>query len=299
MRDQWSRTTRRRFIQTSAMVGTGLLVGGRRAFGQALDPIKNLRKFVAPLPLPGSGLALAAPDKAQYNQTGAQADFYQIVMGQYRQSFHPDLPTTRLWGYADATNGLPNWSYLGASIVATKGTPVRINFVNRLPPVHPLPIDHTIPGAETGQNVNRTAPHLHGGFVVWPSDGGPFHWSTPLLQHGSSWVRWLPNRLGIKTDDYYYSNAQTARMMWYHDHAVGITRLNAYAGLAAGYFLIDGDEAADVRGRGRGPPEPDPGDPAGPPGEELQERGRPVGTRGRPRLPDELRPTGRSSSELA
>ena len=198
MRDQWSRTTRRRFIQTSAMVGTGLLVGGRRAFGQALDPIKNLRKFVAPLPLPGSGLALAAPDKAQYNQTGAQADFYQIVMGQYRQSFHPDLPTTRLWGYADATNGLPNWSYLGASIVATKGTPVRINFVNRLPPVHPLPVDHTIPGAETGQNVNRAVPHLHGGFVVWPSDGGPFHWSTPLLQHGPSWVRWLPNRLGMQ-----------------------------------------------------------------------------------------------------
>ena len=122
-------------------------------------------------------------------------------MGQYRQSFHPDLPTTRLWGYADATNGLPKWSYLGASIVAMKGTPVRVNFVNLLPPVHPLPVDHTIPGAETGQNVNRAVAHLHGGFVVWPSDGGPFHWSTPLLQHGPSWVRWLPNRVGIKTDD--------------------------------------------------------------------------------------------------
>jgi spore coat protein A len=242
MNDRTSLTTRRRFIQTSALVGTGLLVGGRRAFGQNLDPIKNLTKFLAPLPLPGTGLALATPDKTHYGQTGAQADFYRIVMGQYRQSFHPELPSTKLWGYADATSRLPKWSYLGASIVATRGTPVRVNFVNSLPAVHPLPIDNTIPGAETGQNVNRAVAHLHGGFIVWPSDGGPFHWSTPLGQHGSSWVRWLPNRLGTLTDDAYWSNEQSARLMWYHDHAVGITRLNAYAGLAAAYILVDGDE---------------------------------------------------------
>ena len=243
MKRRLSRTTRRRFIQTSAMAGAGLLIGRRRLFGQAaLDPVKNLRKFVAPLPLPGSGLALATPDKGLYGQTGAQADFYRIAMGQYRQSLHPDLPASKLWGYADATSGQPKWSYLGGSIVATKGTPARVNFINLLPNAHPLPVDHTIMGAERGQNVNRAAAHLHGGFVLWPSDGGPFHWSTPLLQHGPSWVRWLPNRLGIKTDDAYWSNQQTARMMWYHDHAIGITRLNAYAGLAAGYFLIDGDE---------------------------------------------------------
>jgi spore coat protein A len=224
------------------VLGTGLLVAGRRALGQAVGTYPNLRKFVAPLPLPGAGLSLATPNKTRYDQTGAQADFYRIVMGQFRQSFHPDLPPSKLWGYADATNGLPKWSYLGASIVAMKDTPVRINYVNLLPAVHPLPIDTTLPGAETGQKVNRAAPHLHGGFVVWPSDGGPFHWTTPLLQHGPSWVRWLPDRLGVKTDDYYYSNAQTARFMWYHDHAVGITRLNAYAGLASGYFLIDGEE---------------------------------------------------------
>ncbi len=242
MKGRLSRTTRRRFIQTSAMAGAGFLIARRHALGQALDPIKNLRKFVAPLPLPGSGLALATPDKGLYGQTGAQADFYRIAMGQFRQSLHPDLPASKLWGYADATSGQPKWSYLGGSIVATKGTPARVNFINLLPNAHPLPVDHTIMGAERGQNVNRAVAHLHGGFVLWPSDGGPFHWSTPLLQHGPSWVRWLPNRLGIKTDDAYWSNLQTARFMWYHDHAIGITRLNAYAGLAAGYFLIDGDE---------------------------------------------------------
>jgi len=149
------RTTRRRFIQTSALVGTGVLVGGRRAVAEGAASIKNLRKFVAPLPLPGSGLNLAVPNKTLYGQSGAQADFYRIAMGQYRQQFHPDLPSSRLWGYADATNQLPKWSYLGASIVATKGTPVRVNFVNALPPVHPLPVDHTLPGAETGRSTGR------------------------------------------------------------------------------------------------------------------------------------------------
>jgi hypothetical protein len=75
MTDRLFRTTRRRFIQTSAMVGTGVLVRGKRAFGATPDPINQLRKFVAPLPLPGSGLSLATPDKNHYNQTGAQADF--------------------------------------------------------------------------------------------------------------------------------------------------------------------------------------------------------------------------------
>jgi spore coat protein A, manganese oxidase len=225
------------------------MLAGRRLFGQgvSLDPIKNLRKFVDLLPLPGgapgTALSLATPDKTRYNQAGAQADFYQIVMGQYRWQFHQDLPSTKVWGYADATHGIPRWGYLGATIVAMRDTPVRVDFVNLLPNIHPLPVDTSIPGAETGQHVNRAAVHLHGGFVPWPSDGGPFHWFTPgSLQHGPSYVRWLPNRLGLLTTDNWYPNAQSARLMWYHDHAVGITRLNAYAGLAAGYVLIDQEE---------------------------------------------------------
>jgi len=234
--------TRRRFIGASALVGAGVALAGRRVFGQA-PPRWELPKFVAPLPGIGpGGIPIAVPNKRIYNQTGAQADFYRIVMGQYRHRFHPDLPATRLWGYADATTSLPRWSYLGPAIVATRGTPARINFVNLLPPVHPLPVDTSIPGAETGQRVNRAAVHLHGGFVPWPSDGGPFHWTTPLGAHGPSVVRWLPNRLGIPTDDYWYPNEESARLMWFHDHAVGITRLNAYAGLAAPYVVVDDDE---------------------------------------------------------
>ena len=47
---------------------------------------------------------------------------------------------------------------------------------------------------------------------------------------------------------FYYSNQQSARLMFYHDHAFGITRLNVYAGEAAGYLLQDPTEAALVSG---------------------------------------------------
>ena len=103
------KATRRRFIQTSAMVGAGVMLAGRRLIGRAVgDPIKNLRKFVDPLPLPGfnsgQALSLATPNKTIYNQTGAQADFYRITMGQYQWQFHSDLPPTSVWGYADITD---------------------------------------------------------------------------------------------------------------------------------------------------------------------------------------------------
>jgi len=237
--------TRRRFIKTSAFVGAGLALGGRRVLGQAPPPRWELRKFVAPLPgLGPAGIPVAAPNKKLYDQTGAQADYYRILMGQYNQSFHPDLPNSRLWGYADGTQGVARFRYLGPAIVATRGTPVRVTYVNQLPPHHPLPVDTTIPGAETNQLVNRAAVHLHGGFVPWVSDGGPFHWKAANGTRGPSLVDWLPDKLGRLTDDYWYPNDQGARLQWYHDHAVGITRLNAYAGLAAPYVLIDLHEIA-------------------------------------------------------
>jgi spore coat protein A len=177
-------------------------------------------------------------------------------MGAYRQQFHPDLPgPSHLWGYADITdNKSPNHRYLGGVIVAKRGTPVRVDFVNQLPNRHPLSIDKSLPGCGLIPGTNqyfsegRAAVHLHGGFVPWTSDGGPFHWFDAQGNEGLSRVAWLP--VGPKdprygkakknlSKDYWYPNAQSARLLWYHDHAVGITRLNAYAGLATAYLLLD------------------------------------------------------------
>ena len=72
------------------------------------------------------------------------------------------------------------------------------------------------------------------------SDGGPFHWIGPNnATLGPSVVPWLPGANGAPTYDYWYPMNQSARLLWYHDHAVGITRLNAYAGIASACLITD------------------------------------------------------------
>lgn len=238
-------TTRRTFLKVGTLAGAGLLLGMPRAWG-ASGSSAAIRKFVVPLPgLGPTGIPVAAPDTTSY----PGVDYYKITMGQFKQNLHPDLPDTTFWGYADVTHGeAPNFRYLGGTIVAHKNRPVRISFMNQLPNKHPLPIDHSLMGAEVDQPVNRAAPHLHGGFVSWVSDGGPKTWFTPNGgPTGVSRLKWLPDKNGRLTDDVWYPNQQTSRLMWYHDHALGITRLNAYAGLAAAYIVRDNIEDALIR----------------------------------------------------
>ena len=88
--------------------------------------------------------------------------------------------------------------------------------------------------------------HLHGGHIPWYSDGGPFDWfdhagtSRPQLyeQRHSQSHGYEPNQA-----EYYYTMDQSARLLWYHDHAYGITRINAYAGIASVLVLRDKFEA--------------------------------------------------------
>jgi FtsP/CotA-like multicopper oxidase with cupredoxin domain len=133
--------------------------------------------------------------------------------------------------------------HLGGIIVAQRGTPIQITFRNNLPATHILPVDTTIPSAELAQN--RIATHLHGGFVPWISDGGPMAWWSPTGVHGESFVSnaVLNPGAALNEAEVYYPNDQSARLMWYHDHAMGITRLNAYAGVASAYIIRDGFEA--------------------------------------------------------
>ena len=99
---------------------------------------------------------------------------------------------------------------------------------------------------------NRATLHLHGGNTPWISDGTPHQWITPAAQ-GDAWpegvsVENVPDMNVCNADDdgcqtFYYTNQQSARLMWYHDHAWGITRLNVYAGEAGGYLVTDATEA--------------------------------------------------------
>ena len=98
---------------------------------------------------------------------------------------------------------------------------------------------------------NRATLHLHGGLTPWISDGTPHQWITPANEN-TPWpqgvsVQNVPdmdvgNAAGDGIQTFYYTNQQSARLMFYHDHAWGITRLNVYAGEAAGYLISDNTE---------------------------------------------------------
>jgi spore coat protein A, manganese oxidase len=234
--------TRREFLKTTFMAGTAIaLFKGSEGKIWAFAQSPTLRKFIAPLPgLGPGGIPIA---NATANSAYPGADFYQLVAQEFEQQMHPDLPNpTRLWGYVDMTTN--NTGYLGPAIVAQRGKAVVIRMNNDLPPQHILPVDTSLMGAEPGVPQNRCCVHLHGGNVPWTSDGGPFAWYSPTGTVGASDGNSGPSFLnGVSGSpgmaDYYYPNDQSARLAWYHDHSIGITRLNAYAGMAAPYLITD------------------------------------------------------------
>jgi spore coat protein A, manganese oxidase len=76
--------------------------------------------------------------------------------------------------------------------------------------------------------------HLHGGEVQSTSDGGPDAWFLPnFTKRGPAWS------YGGVTSEYNYPNHQEATTLFYHDHCLGATRINLYAGLAGFYFIRD------------------------------------------------------------
>jgi spore coat protein A len=232
---------RRDFLKMAALGGAAWLLDPRGIWAYDLSP-RGLKKFIQPLPgLGPTGIPVASPDTLAV----PGVDSYTIQLAAYRHQFHPDLPDSSVLGYADVTGGAtPNHRYLGGVIVARRGRPVKVTFRNLLPATHPLPVDRTIPGAEEGPD-NRAAIHLHGGFTTWESDGTPFAWFAPDGTHGESFANPGPNP---GQADHYYPNDQSARLLWYHDHAMGLTRINAYAGLASAYVLRDDFEDGRVVG---------------------------------------------------
>ncbi|MBI5944622.1 MAG: hypothetical protein HY864_09650 [Chloroflexi bacterium] len=198
------------------------------------------------------------------------------VTGAHVQLFYPDGSPIYYPGTANPVFAVDQPRYLGPTIVAASDTPVRIKFYNFLPTGEAgdlfIPTDTTVMGAGEGPKTalgadcdpmlevcemytqNRATLHLHGGLVPWISDGTPHQWITPAGEttqypKGVS-VSNVPDMAdpGDGAQTFYYNNAQGARLMFYHDHAYGITRLNVYAGEAAGYVITDQVEADLIGG---------------------------------------------------
>ena len=146
---------------------------------------------------------------------------------------------TKVWGY--------NGSYPGPSIVARKDVPINVFWRNKLvngsnqPLPHLLPIDRSIDWAfgndPSWQSYGvPVVTHVHGGHTESASDGLPDNWYTP------DFAKKGPGFIKGDIEPYHYDNDQEAATIWYHDHALGVTRLNVYAGLAGYYLVTDNNE---------------------------------------------------------
>ena len=250
--------TRRQFLKGAAIAGVGLGMplkfGVRRAYPFAQSPI-NIRKFVTSLPGLGPtganeiGQYLPLATKTTQTFAGLSTDVYKIAVAKFAEKMHPDLKrATHFWGYYDLATG--DQKYLAGVIVANRGTPVLLNVTNQLPNKALIPTDPTVMASATqtvGQlPLNRIVTHLHGGFTPWFSDGTPFQWFDPRGMTGPSFMNVPGTSPPAGTATHYYPMKQSARFLWYHDHAMGITRTNAYSGIASALLIIDDFETGLV-----------------------------------------------------
>ena len=172
-----------------------------------------LSKFVDELPIP----PILKPRWKDPFHT-----YYEVRMTEFKQSLHSELNDTTVWGYEGR--------YPGPTIEVESGEKVFIQWINNLPDKHLLPVDYTVHGAHVDVPEVRTVVHVHGASVEWESDGYPEAWFTKGFKQVGPYFR---------KHLYRYDNDDRACTLWYHDHALGITRLNVYAGLAGFYLIRD------------------------------------------------------------
>ena len=142
-----------------------------------------------------------------------------VTMQETRAKVHRDVFATRFWTYGSGP--------LAPLIEARSGEPLDIEWVNNLPAKHFLPIDHSMHGCGPDVPEVRAIVHLHGAKTRSQDNGYPEDWYVPGKSRTS-----------------HYPMDQEATALWYHDHAMGITRLNIYAGLFG--MLIIRDKVEDL-----------------------------------------------------
>ena len=225
-------TTRRRFLRHLSWLTAGaaapmsvnefatgamtMPVPVSQAAPRLLDT-NALARYVDPLPIPAVAKPVGMrPSPANPRQ---QVPFYRLAARQFQAEVHRDVQPATFWGY-DA-------SCPGPTLEVRRDQPILVEWANNLPLEHLFPIDHTLHGADAEKPQVRTVVHLHGGRTAPESDGYPESWVTPGHSATS-----------------YYPNGQEAAGLFYHDHAMGITRLNTVAGLMGMYLVRDDFEAS-------------------------------------------------------
>lgn len=249
----------KQFSQVSLVLVVFILCNNLLLYGQIagqvpLDPVL-IPQFVDPLP----HFAGQRVDASGGNLVIGYEVTHQIALstgtpletGKVGET--PGAGLAKFWAYS-VSNGTVSKPALwpAFTIEAKRGIPVNVLYENKLDGETYASInlvgDQTIHWADPLMEMNPTlmdpytgpipvVPHLHGAEVPSESDGGPEAWFTPgYAITGPSW--------GIDGTDqhYYYPNAQEGTTLWYHDHGLGVTRLNVFAGLAGFYLLRDQTE---------------------------------------------------------
>ena len=268
-------STRRRFLKVATassaalyLSPTTVLWSQRRGarVGNTLRP-DVIRKFVTPLVIP--------PVMPKATSTPA-ADSYVIGVRQFDQQILPaPHRRTPVWGYG-AVGSAATFHSPSFTIEAVHDRRTEVTWVNQLVDAkgryrpHLLPVDQTLhwanpPGGLAGRDGTGAdaAPyrgpvpivtHVHGAHSTDDSDGYPEAWYLPAAtdipsayattghwydffraKSAAQWGEtWAPG-----TAKFVYANDQSAATLWYHDHTLGMTRVNVYAG-PAGFYLLRG-----------------------------------------------------------
>jgi FtsP/CotA-like multicopper oxidase with cupredoxin domain len=206
--------------------------------------------------------------------TGQMTDSYNVTASEFYQQLLPEgFPQTKVWGYGGLAKDAVTGEALGfvqnspgPSFSITRGSPTIVKWINNISSPSPFAVDPTLhwanpnnitmggmdgggavesqpfpPGYNGAQYPVALVTHVHGAEVQSTSDGGPLQWFTINGEQGEDYYTYLPTANNSAV--YYYPNEQGAATIWYHDHAMGITRLNVMSGLAGFYMISDPNDA--------------------------------------------------------
>jgi len=244
--------------------------------GGSLDPTtipKYVTNLIIPPEMPSAGTL--RPN----GRSGPKVSYYEIEVVQFTQQIlPPGMPATTVWSYA--AHGRPETRNYPAFTVENKvGLPTRVKWINGLVDAqghflpHLLPVDQTLHWANPPQNCRDGSSrpdcegvsqepysgpvpivtHVHGAHVGPESDGYPEAWFLPNANdippghatRGTRFGQFDASNSEPGTAVFQYPNDQRDMTLWYHDHALGMTRSNVYAG-PAGFWLLRSSEETSL-----------------------------------------------------
>ncbi|KAE8022824.1 hypothetical protein FH972_008593 [Carpinus fangiana] len=211
-----------------ALAILGWLISTSWAEDRLLDPSK-LKMFVDDLPVVPKILGFDVVSGVPKSKA------LKIGMFEKKWKFHRDLPPTPVFAYGVSKDAA---TVPGPTIEALHGIDTYVTWHNHLPKKHILPWDPTIPTATPADKKGiPTVVHLHGGIDEPESDGNANSWFTAGFKaRGTTWTK----------KKYHYPNQQHPGNLWYHDHAMGLTRVNLLAGLIGAYVIRHHDVEAPL-----------------------------------------------------